>query len=144
MTPYYTHDITGLTWPSLWRLCWRLYGPFGLPVLAYFAFCKLLGLRGRARWGSPRPERIDRLPADALPSTVRAAFEPAEQACRAAGMRHAYYMKAPHIGGKQAYAAAYLSADGTFYASVIWTHFAYGGRTRTVVVFACHTRFAGG
>jgi hypothetical protein len=144
MTTYYTYDPIQLPFASLWRLCWRLYW-FAAPlVFLYLALRKLLRLRRAAYWGSPRPERIDPLAATALPFIVRNEFEPAERACQAAGMRHVYYTTQPRIGGKEAYAATYLSADGAFYAGIVWTRFSYRGQTQATTVFACHTRLGGG
>jgi len=145
MTTYYTYaSITQRSFSSIWRMCWRLHGLAGPLVFAHFSIRKLLRLRRAVYWGFSRPERIDMLPAAALPFTVRNEFEPAERACQAAGMRHIYYTKAPQIGGAQRYAAAYLSADGFYYVGIVWNHFSFKGQTRASTVFACHTPLTGG
>jgi hypothetical protein len=145
MTAYYTYaSITQRSFSSIWRRCWQLYGLAGPLVFVHFAVRKLLRLRRTVYWGFPRPEHIDPLPATALPFVVRKEFEPAERACQAAGMRHIYYTRAPHIGGAQRYAAAYLSVDGTFYTGIVWNHFVFKGQTRASTVFACHTPLTGG
>jgi hypothetical protein len=145
MTTYYIYaSITQRSFPSIWRMCWRLYRLAAPLVFVHFSIRKLLRLPRTVYWGFPRPERIDPLPATALPFVVRKEFEAAERACQAAGMRHIYYARPPHIGGAQRYAAAYLSTDGTFYTGIVWNHFAFKGQTRASTVFTCHTPLTAG
>jgi hypothetical protein len=145
MTTYYTYaSITQRPFPSIWRTCWRLYGLAAPLAFVHLTIRKVLRLRRIVYWGFPRPERIDILQESALPFVVRKEFEPGERACQAVGMQYVYYTKGPHIGGAQRYAAAYLSADGTFYAGIVWNRFVFKDQTRTSTVFACHTPLTGG
>ncbi|MGA2551314.1 MAG: hypothetical protein ABSF50_14265 [Burkholderiaceae bacterium] len=140
-TPYYALDYARLSWQDLWRL-------HPQPVLFFLSVLRRMLRVPLDAQPMVRPEALERLELNDVPSEAQLALTPSIQQLEACGLRVAFYYRIlpqnPFKKRDLACGVAFSGSNPNYWARLGWVRVVRPRFVREKIAIKCHSRLADG